>query len=89
MVTFVEQLWNGNIAPYKTSGSSDPDVRELDELLDKNKASLEKRLTDGQKILFDKYISCRDDHSYLITVHAFRDGFSLACRLVMEAMYKD
>lgn len=86
MKSIFEALWNGNIAPYKTCGSGDPEVEELDKLIERNKASLDNALTNGQKELLENYISCQDEYSYLITVHAFRDGFSLACRLLTEAL---
>lgn len=47
---------------------------------------VEGALNDQQKDLLKNYIACQEEHSYLMIVHAFRDGFSLACKLLSTAL---
>lgn len=84
-----EQLWNGSITPYKYCGQGDPEVEELAELVERNKASLNHALTEEQQELLKNYTVCREEYSYLLIVHAFRQGFSLASRLLAEAFSED
>ena len=85
----LEQLWNGQIAPYKTCGNSDPEVQELAELLERNKIKLEQTLSEEQMELLKKYFSCFDEYNYLIMVHAFRKGFCLAAKLLAEVFAEE
>ena len=86
MTAFFEQLWNGNITPYKNCGKGDQEVEELTELIERNKKSLDNSLENGQKKLLERYVGCCNEYWYLITVHAFRTGFSLASKLLTEAL---
>lgn len=85
----LEKLWNGNIAPWECCGTKDPEIENLIELIEKNKASLSNDLGQQQTATLQKYCDCYDEYSYLITVHAFCDGFSLACKLLTEALSED
>lgn len=89
MIIFFEQLWNGQIAPSKTCGNNDPEVQELAELRQRNRADLENALSEEQNALLDRYIRCCEDYLYLIAVHAFRKGFCLAAKLFGEAVSED
>ena len=82
----MEELWNGQIAPYKHIAQNDPEVAELEELTQKNRESLEAVLTEEQKALLKKFVSCQSDYDYLLIIHAFRMGFSLANRLLQESL---
>lgn len=86
MQRIFEQLWNGNIAPYKSCGSGDSEVRELNVLMERNRADLAGVLNTEKNALFDKYIACRDEYEYLTAIHAYREGFSLACKLLTEVL---
>ncbi len=85
MTMLFEQLWNGNITPYKYCGQGDPEVEALAELVERNKSSLDRGLNAQQKDLLKNYTVCYEEYSYLLTVHAFRQGFSLASRLLAGA----
>lgn len=86
MTRLFEQLWNGQIVPHKTCGDNDPEVQELAELLERNKADLDHALSEAQNALLNRYIRCYEDYLYLIAVHAFRKGFCLASKLFAEAL---
>ena len=36
--------------------------------------------------LFEKYVDCSDEYTDRIAAQAFCDGFSLACKLMTEAL---
>jgi len=86
MKSIFEQLWNGNIKPYETNGVNDPEVEELSELIERNQKSLNKLLGEEEKKVLDTYISCCESYYYLLIVHAFRKGFSLASKLLAEVL---
>ena len=86
MKSIFEQLWNGHIKPYETNGINDPEVEELSELMERNQKSLKNTLDEGQKQALDQYISCCESYYYLLVIHAFRQGFSLAGKLLAEAL---
>lgn len=89
MTAFFEKLWNGQIAPYKTCGQGDPEVDELVGLIERNEVSLDKELTGRQKDLLKNYTACCEEYRHLITVHAFREGFSLASKLLTGVLSED
>ena len=82
----LEALWNGQIAPAQSNGVHDPEMEHLTVLLDRNREALDGKLTQEQKDIFQKYIDCSDEFTYLSTVQAFCDGFSLASKLLTEAL---
>ncbi len=86
MQSILEDLWNGHITPYKSCGCSDPELKEICELVKKNEATLTATLTEAHRELFKNYLICSDEYQYLMTVHAFREGFSLACRLLTDVL---
>lgn len=82
----LEALWNGEIAPGQTNGVYDPEMEHLTVLMDRNREELNQSLSQAQKDIFDKYIDCADEFTYLSATQAFCDGFSLASKLLMEAL---
>ena len=82
----LEALWNGQVAPAQTCGVNDPEMEHLTILLDRNKELLNGELNESQKVLFEKYADCADEFLCLSTAQAFCDGFSLASRLLTEAL---
>lgn len=89
MTAFFEKLWNGQIVPHKTCGQGDPEIDELAGLIERNEASLDKELTGKQKELLKNYTACCEEYWHLITVHAFREGVSLASKLLAGALSED
>lgn len=81
-----EELWNGNIAPYKACGENDPEIENLIDLINRNREHLEHNLGEEQKKRLENCLACYDEYSYLIAVYAFRSGFSLACKLLSQAL---
>ena len=85
----LEELWNGQIAPGQTCGVGDPQMERLCILLERNREALEQVLTEEQKALLAKYADNMGEFLHLQSVQAFSDGFSLASRLMVEALAED
>ena len=86
MTMLFEQLWNGQIAPHKNCGRGDLEMEKLAQLIEVHKNALYNYVGEEQKKMLETYISCCDEYTYLATVHAFREGFSLASRLLSEVL---
>lgn len=80
----IEALWNGNIAPSENCGTEDPEVRELEILMERHRDTLKKGLDDSHKYTFEKYCDCVEEYTWKICAHAFQEGFCLATRLMHE-----
>lgn len=85
MNSIFEQIWNGNITPYQTCGANNPEIISLLALLEQNKLSMSQSLNTTQNETFKNYIACYDELHYLMCVHAYQDGFSLAYKLLRDA----
>lgn len=83
--TILEQLWNGQIAPYRNVEQNDPEIAELLELVRKNRESLEAHLDVKQKNVLEKLLHCQNDYYYLLMIQAFRMGFALSTQLSKES----
>ena len=86
MRTTIEKLWNGELAPLEACGAKDPQIDELVQLIERNKADLLKELDDSQRETLHKLMACEEEYTYLITQCAFSDGFRLAGKLLTEVL---
>ena len=82
----IEDLWNGNIDPRKLCGANDPELSKLLSLIERHKNDLHRELGEKQRLLFEKYNDNIEEYIYMISLHAFRDGFRLAGSLMTEAL---
>ena len=89
MQSAIEAMWSGNIAVSENCGVGKPEIEKLVCLIERNQNALENTMGQEQKILLEKYISNADELQYLLTRNAFCDGFSLACKLMTEALSRD
>lgn len=85
----LEDLWNGSLAPCEKCGENDPEVENMARLIERNRDTLQKELGERQKEILNRYTGCYEEYLYLTAVHAFCDGFSLASRLLTEALAKN
>lgn len=82
----IHDLWNGNIPSAENCGVGDPEIESLIILIEKHKDQLNNDLGQQHKLLFEKYVDRIEDYVGLITECAFAEGFSLAIRLITEAL---
>ena len=86
MLSTLTELWNGNIVPCAFCGAFDPENEELIALRTRNQADLEAGLSTSQKTVFQKYRDCVEEYEIRIKEKAFAEGFSLAAKLLIEAL---
>lgn len=82
----IENLWNGNITPCESCGTTNAEIEELVRLMERNRDDLSKGLSEHQKETLAKYMDCADEYMCFITMQAFSDGFCLASKLLTEAL---
>ena len=86
MKPMLEKLWNGRIAPMESCGANDPEVKAIVLLMEQNRTCLEQTLTEEEKQILEKYVQCSEEYAYLLTALAFGEGFSLASKLLTQAL---
>ena len=86
MENILADLWNGNVFPSERCGAHDPEIKELCRRVQENRGELWEGLTVQQRGVFDKYIDCSDEYTFQLMQEAFSYGFSLAVKLLTQAM---
>ncbi len=85
-MTTLEDLYYGNIHPCDRDVIRGSPADKLLRLLCKNEESLTATLTEEQKETFLKFKNCQDELLCLGEREAFRAGFVLATRIMVEVM---
>lgn len=85
-MTTLEDLYYGNINPHERYIKRSTRVDQLVKLLCKNEGGLTATLTEQQKENFEKFKNCQSELTGLTERNAFRDGFILSVRIMVEAM---
>ena len=85
-MTTLEDLYYGNISPQERYIKRGTRVDKLVKLICKNEDDLTATLTEQQKETFEKYKECQSELSGLTEREAFKDGFILAARIMVEVM---
>ena len=85
-MTTLEDLYYGNISPHERYIKRGTRVDKLVKLICKNEEELNAGLTEKHKETFEKFKDCTSELSGLTERDAFRDGFILAVRIMVEAM---
>ncbi len=67
-------------------GVNGPEINKVILLMERHREILQGDLVKPQKDTFDKYAECSDEYAELISEQAFCAGFSLASRLLSEAL---
>lgn len=85
-MTTLEDLYFGNINPNERETKKDSQIDQLVKLLGKNEECLSATLTEQQKETFSKLLDAQRELSLLTERDAFRSGFILATRIMVEVM---
>ena len=80
------KLWNGNLVPIESFGVGNTKMEDLLRLSHRNQEKLLKTLNEEQTAVFERYVSLTEEYAARAAEQAFSDGFSLACRLLTEAL---
>ena len=84
MLTALDDLWYGNIAPYETCGVGNHEIEKLHILMERHKTRLLNGLDEQNRSSFEKYAECSSEYCSLLSLSAFKEGFSLAVKFLME-----
>ena len=68
---------------------NDPRVKELHDLLLRNRAELEPTLSEEQKIILEKYDDNNDELISIVERRIFEQGFRLGAKLMLEILCED
>lgn len=84
-MTALEDLWYGNIRPIENYIEGNMEYRNSLRLVSKNRETLENALFQKQLELFEKYNTSANEMNAVSETAAFRYGFALGVRLMMES----
>ena len=85
MTNIIADIWNGNLSPSRALGENDPSVKELEELIRRNKQRLADELKGESVKRFEVYNDGIDEYISAVCEQAFCDGFSYGAKIVSEA----
>ena len=85
-MTTLEDLYFGNINPNERETKRGSRIDQLVKLMCKNEDTLGTTLTEQQKETFEKFKDAQRELSLLTERDAFRSGFILATRIMVEVM---
>lgn len=88
-MTALEDLWYGNIDPHEEFLNHNRQNKKLLSLVCRNRDELSATLTEHQNEILDKYDATVNEMHSLSEQLAFRYGFSLGVRLMMESISID
>ena len=80
------KLWNGTLDPIRYLGKNNAEMRQLEDLIQRNLNELEENLNKNEKKLFEKYYDCINEYIIVISEQAFYDGFCRGTKIVAEAL---
>ena len=83
-MTTLEDLYYGNISPHERYIKRGTRVDKLVKMICKNEEELNAGLTEKQKETFEKFKDCTSELSCITEREAFRSGFILATRIMVE-----
>ena len=86
-MTVLENLYNGNINPCESERlKNNSEYKKLISLTAQAQEKLVTTLTEEQKKLFDNYIMNSEELSLIINEEIFKEGFSLAVKIIIECI---
>ncbi len=88
-MTPLEELWYGNINPHEEFLNHNRQHKKLLSLVCRNRDELSAMFTERQNETLDKYDATVNEMHSLSEQLAFRYGFSLGVRLMMESISID
>lgn len=87
MTKTIAELYNGNLVPIKNLGRFNNEIKQLETLMEKNLETLEKELSEEQKVYFSRYAGNINEYMLLSCEQAFCDGFCMGAKITAEALY--
>lgn len=85
-MNILDELWYGNINPQEQSKDNNRAIRELLNLMGRNRDRLHDSLTEEQREILEKYDDCVNEMYGLIEVAIFSYAFRLGGRLMLATL---
>jgi len=85
-MTFLENLWYGNVDPHEAILTDSKQYKQLLSLMARNRDELNGTLTEKQSETLEKYDEALNEMHSLAEVEAFSYGFRIGVRLMIEAL---
>ena len=85
----IDELWYGNVYPTEHCGRNNAMLKKHFHFMVKNKEILDSKLNAEQLKLLNAYTEESDVYTQLLSLEAFREGFSLATKLFSEALTEE
>ena len=86
MTKTIAQLWCGSLDPVRYFGMDNPEMRNLEYLLERNLENVKKSLNESDRALLEKYYDCVTEYLAVSNEQAFCNGYCLGARLTAEAL---
>jgi hypothetical protein len=85
-MNILEEFWYGNINPQEQSKDNNRTVKELLNLMGRNRDQLQATLTPEQQEILEKYDDCVNEMYGLIETAIFAYAFRLGGRLMLATL---
>ena len=85
-MNILDELWYGNISPQEQSKDNNRAIKELLNLMGRNRDALSSTLTKEQQEVLEKYDDCVNEMYGLIEVAIFSYAFRLGGRLMLATL---
>lgn len=85
-MTILEELYYGNLNPTDIVTLPNNQTDSMLVLVDRNKKKLEEVIDNEQRKALDKYVESSTELSVLVECEAFIKGFSLATKILAQAL---
>lgn len=86
MKNLIKELWYGNILPQEASQTNSEEMKELLSYITRHHGDLEKRFTDEQKTIFEKFQDCWSEYASYSEEAIFEYGFKLGMQIAIEVL---
>ena len=88
-MNILEEFWYGNINPQEQSKDNNRAIKELLNLMGRNRDRLQATMTVEQQELLEKYDDCVNEMYGLIETAIFAYAFRLGGRLMLTTLLDD
>ena len=88
-MNILEDFWYGNINPQEQSKDNNRAIKELLNLMGRNRDQLQANMTPEQQEILEKYDDCVNEMYGLIETAIFAYAFRLGGRLMLATLLDD
>ena len=85
-MSVLEDLWDGNIAPWEREIKRSSDYADALDRIVQLETDLHARLNDEEKELLERFVDCSNEMCCVSECEMFVRGFTLDIKLIIEVM---